>query len=79
MWERPGDWLRDNPEHLLETIHPEDFCRVQAVLANNGWVGFTEEYRILLPDGETRWINTRSFPIRDENGEIYRVAGLPSM
>lgn len=76
MWERPGDWLRANPELLLETVHPDDFHRVQAQLDENGWVGFTDEYRILLPDGQTRWINTRSFPIRDETGKIYRIAGL---
>lgn len=76
MWERPGDWLRANPEHLLETVHPDDFHRLQDVLARDGWVGFSEEYRILLPDGQTRWINTRSFPIRDDRGTIYRVAGL---
>ena len=49
---------------------------MQAALVENGWAGFTGEYRILLPDGQVRWINTRSFPIRDEGGEIYRVAGL---
>lgn len=76
MWERPGEWLRSHPENLLETIHPDDFHRVQAALVENGWAGFTGEYRILLPDGQVRWINTRSFPIRDEGGEIYRVAGL---
>ncbi len=76
MWERPGEWLRSHPENLLETIHPDDFHRVQAVLVENGWAGFTEEYRILLPDGQVRWINTRSFPIRDEAGEVYRIAGL---
>jgi PAS domain S-box-containing protein len=34
------------------------------------------EYRIARPDGSIRWILTRSFPIRNEQGEIYRIAGL---
>ena len=34
------------------------------------------EYRIVRPDGSVRWILTRSFPIRDERGEIFRIAGL---
>jgi PAS domain S-box-containing protein/diguanylate cyclase (GGDEF)-like protein len=76
MWERPSNWLLAQPEIILETIHPDDFDRVQALLADKGWLGFTEEYRILLPDGQTRWINTRSFPIRDESGSVYRIAGL---
>ncbi len=76
VWERPCEWLLSSPERLLESVHPEDFHRVQAKLASDGWAGFIEEYRILLPDGQSRWINTRSFPIRNTAGEIYRVAGL---
>lgn len=76
VWERPGEWLTTNPGRLLETVHPEDFHRVQSQLTKAGWADFTEEYRILLPDGQARWIHTRSFPIRDEKGEVYRVAGL---
>lgn len=76
VWERPGDKLRADPDSLLETIHPEDYCRVQTLLEKEGWSGFTDEYRILLPDGETRWINTRSFPVNDEQGRLCRVAGL---
>lgn len=76
VWERPCEWLCANPERLMETVHPEDFHRVKAKLDGAGWAGFTEEYRILLPDGQTRWINTRSFPIRNEAGEVYRVAGF---
>ncbi len=76
VWERPCEWLIANPERLLETVHPEDFHRVQAQLADAGWEGFTGEYRILLPDGQTRWINTRSFPIRDQAGEVCRIGGL---
>jgi PAS domain S-box-containing protein/diguanylate cyclase (GGDEF)-like protein len=76
VWERTADWMLANPEILLETVHPDDFHRVQAALESNGWVGFCEEYRILLPDGQMRWISTRSFPIRDDSGTVYRVAGL---
>jgi len=76
VWERSGDEFREKPVTLLETIHPDDFHSVQTCLANNGWVGFNAEYRIVLPDENIRWINTRSFPIENEKGEIYRVAGL---
>lgn len=76
VWERSGDDLRGRPGSLLETVHPDDFHRVQTTLANNGWVGFNAEYRIVLPDENVRWINTRSFPIENDKGEIYRVAGL---
>jgi PAS domain-containing protein len=29
---------------------------------------FEEEYRIVRPDGEVRWIHDRAFPVRDAAG-----------
>jgi GGDEF domain-containing protein len=37
---------------------------------------YNEEYRIVRPDGEVRWIADRAFPVRDDTGRIYRVAGV---
>jgi PAS domain S-box-containing protein len=34
------------------------------------------EYRVVRPDGSIRWIETRDFPIHDENGKIARIAGI---
>jgi diguanylate cyclase (GGDEF)-like protein len=33
------------------------------------------EYRIIHPDGSLRYIHDRAFPIRDDTGKIYRIAG----
>jgi PAS domain S-box-containing protein/diguanylate cyclase (GGDEF)-like protein len=76
VWEHPAAAMLANPWFLLDTVHPEDFHRVQQALEESGWEGFNEEYRIQLPDGQSRWISTRSFPIRDSRGEIYRIAVL---
>ena len=38
--------------------------------------GLDEEFQILRPDGETRWLRLRTFPIRDERQALYRVAGI---
>jgi signal transduction histidine kinase len=37
---------------------------------------YDEEYRILRPDHTVRWIHDRAFPVRDETGAVYRVAGV---
>ncbi len=76
LWEYPIDAMKDGPAFLLDTVHPEDYTRIKRLLDVHGWLGLTAEYRILLPDGEVRWISTRSFPIRDGRGETYRVAGF---
>ena len=36
------------------------------------------QYRIRRPDGQERWIQARAFVIRDEQGRVFRVAGLAS-
>lgn len=78
IWEQPAEPLFESLESFLDTVHPEDYARVQARLEENGWEGFNEEYRIQRLDGTERWISTRSFPIRDETGQVYRIAGLSS-
>src|SRR5262249_4211268 len=42
-------------------------------LRSAGRPQFDEEFRITRPDGEVRWVHDRVFPIRDEDGEIYRL------
>ena len=33
------------------------------------------EYRVVRPDGTIRWVTSRAYPIRNDRGEIYRIAG----
>ena len=37
---------------------------------------FDMEFRILRPDGTIRWVRSRSFPIHDASGAVYRLAGI---
>lgn len=78
IWEFPATRLFESLEHLLDSIHPDDFDRIESLLAAEGWVGLNDEYRILRPDGSERWVATHSFPIRNEQGRVYRCAGLTS-
>ena len=76
VWERPPHFLLDNMNALLDTIHPDDFQKVEMMLESNGWGGLDGEYRIIRPDDSVRWIETRSFPVYNAAGEAYRFAGL---
>ncbi|MBE9158600.1 EAL domain-containing protein [Nodosilinea sp. LEGE 06152] len=62
----PGAWL--------QYVHPDDRSWVadkfEAELQGKAF--FNDEYRFVGADGHTRWIWNRSFPIRDERGDIYR-------
>lgn len=69
--------LYDAPRAWTESIHPEDKDRVvKHVLSKQRRGRYEEEYRIVRPDGSIRWIRDRAFPVRDEGGRIYRVAGI---
>ncbi|MGQ0762154.1 MAG: PAS domain S-box protein [Acidobacteriota bacterium] len=61
----------------LEAVHPDDRDMVNQMLEQQRHGDYVpQEYRIIRPDGSIRWMSRRAFPIRDQNGDIYRVAGL---
>ena len=67
-----GEW-RD-----LVKYHPDDVQRVRDDLQHflDGKVELREgEYRVLLPNGECRWIRHRNKCVRDQAGRPIRVAG----
>jgi PAS domain S-box-containing protein len=60
-------------------VHPDDKERVKKALANFLKTGtFSEEYRIVKPDGEVSWMASNAFPVKNEKGEIIRFAGIAS-
>jgi PAS domain S-box-containing protein len=75
IWGCPREELYEQPLSILDTIHPEDQQQVVQGFTP-AWQAYDGEFRIVRPDGTTRWIRLRSFPIRNEQGEIYRLAGV---
>lgn len=76
VWGVPRDRLYEHPRSFVEFIHPEDRDRVLEALHQHYDGDFNEEYRIVRPDGDTRWIRARTLPIENDAGEVYRVAGI---
>jgi PAS domain S-box-containing protein len=77
IWGRSCESLYERPESFLEAILPEDRARVIAAQAKQLAGELThEEYRITRPDGGVRWIGDRRFPIKNESGQVYRIAGI---
>ncbi len=64
-------------QSFQEFIHPEDKQRVQSAIKLHSVNGdYDQEFRILRPDGTTCWIHDRAFPVKNQAGEIYRIAGI---
>ncbi|HEY9815191.1 MAG TPA: GAF domain-containing protein, partial [Candidatus Obscuribacterales bacterium] len=76
IWGRPCVELYVTPDAWVEMIHAGDRERVLAAIPKQIQGTFDEEYRIIRPDGTQRWIHDRAFPIRNAQGEIYRLAGI---
>jgi PAS domain S-box-containing protein len=58
-------------------IHAEDEAAVEtAYRALAGGTPYEIEYRIVRPDGDTRWVAERAFTVRDTRDRIYRLAGI---
>jgi two-component system, cell cycle sensor histidine kinase and response regulator CckA len=77
IWGRTCASLYDNSHTILDSIHPDDHARMAEVMAKKQETGgYDEEYRIVRPDGTIRWIWARAYPVRDEQGEIKRYAGI---
>ena len=76
IWGRSCDSLYCRPRSWIDAVHPDDRDRVTAALRMEARGGYHEEYRIVRPDGTIRWIRDRAFPIRDDSGAVYRIAGI---
>lgn len=77
IWGRSCADLYKHPTSWMEAVHHEDRGRIRrAALEKQVRGEYDEEYRIVRGDGAIRWIRDRAFPIRNERGEIYRIAGV---
>jgi diguanylate cyclase (GGDEF)-like protein/PAS domain S-box-containing protein len=68
--------VMENPSAWIEAVHPDDRERMDASrrLALQG--GLDQEFRILRPDGEVRWLHNRSFPVTGKDGRVTLITGL---
>jgi PAS domain S-box-containing protein len=74
-WGKSSESLYQNPESWMLSIHPEDIDRVVQAYKLIGYSGFlSEEYRIIRPDGDIRWIWGRCFPLKNHHGEVAQIA-----
>jgi PAS domain S-box-containing protein len=76
IWARHAAQLYIDPNAFPDSLHPEDRERILGGLPRIREGHYEVEYRILRPDGTLRWVRDRAFPIKNETGQVYRVAGI---
>jgi PAS domain S-box-containing protein len=66
-----------NWDHWLRYVHPDDAASVREDLqsALHGDRPYQSEFRVVRPDGATRWLSSRGTVLRDPAGAPVRVIG----
>jgi diguanylate cyclase (GGDEF)-like protein/PAS domain S-box-containing protein len=77
IWGQTCQSVYADPESWMHSIYSEDRTRA-AEMFGRQVLGETieNEYRIVQPSGDIRWIRDRAFPVRDKDGKIVRLAGV---
>lgn len=74
---RPVESLRGNFEAYIEVIHEEDRENgIKAYVDFQKTGKYAQEYRIRRPDGSIRWVHSKAFPVKNEQGNVIRYAGI---
>src|SRR5690606_27252204 len=56
-----------NPDAWIDKVHQDDLQRVKSLLAEDTSVPKQLDYRIVLENGEVKWITDRIFPVSSVN------------
>ncbi|WP_135304787.1 hybrid sensor histidine kinase/response regulator [Haloarcula amylovorans] len=75
-WEQPSEMLSADPTVVLGDIHPDDWQRIEAALEQVPVGDFDEQYRIICPDGDIRWVRNRIISITDDAGNVSRLINM---
>ncbi|HEX6039832.1 PAS domain S-box protein [Longimicrobium sp.] len=75
VWGRPVDEVLRDPGAWDAGVHPDDADRLARAMGSPG-AEYEVEYRVVRPDGETRWVRGRGYPVRDAEGRVYREVGV---
>lgn len=76
VWGQSRESFLNGPAGWLEHVHKEDLPSVQSSLHDYVKGSWDQTFRILRSDGSVRWVRARTYPVRDANGSIYRIAAV---
>ena len=82
IWGRRRASLYAHPTAWLAAVHPDDRERAIRRLPRSqtpaalAYFSYDEEFRVVRPQGPPAWVRVRAFPIRNDQGEVYRLVGV---
>jgi two-component system cell cycle sensor histidine kinase/response regulator CckA len=77
-WGRSCQSLYDNPQSFVEPVPAGDRERLVEYMnrVSRGEQAGKLEYRIIQPSGNVRWLLAHAVPIRNPDGDVYRIGGV---
>jgi PAS domain S-box-containing protein len=76
IWGRTAESLYEDANSFIDAIHPEDRQRIVESLPKARLGGYDETYRVMHDDGSIRTVRARAFPVHNDEGQAYRIAGI---
>ena len=76
IWQLPCESLYRNPKSWQKAVIREDKRTLATALAELNRGSVNEQFRIVRSDGAVRWVHYRAFPVKDERGQIFRIAAI---
>jgi PAS domain S-box-containing protein len=83
IWGQSRETLYEHPELWITYLHPDDQHKYhpihklsEQIKTNPQSASFNENYKIVKPNGEVRYILDRGFPIFDSQGQCIAVTGV---
>ncbi len=76
IWGQTCESLYENPSSFGDPIMPEDHDVILNAVERHKLGEITRaDYRVIQSDGSIRWVADMAFPLIDDSGNVYRIAG----
>ncbi|QGQ25590.1 PAS domain S-box protein [Gimesia benthica] len=80
FWGQTCQSAYDDPRIWVERIHPDDRESLLQSMNRKIHGDFSDknfpQFRVVHPDGSIRWLESRSFPVYNDQGEVTRLVGI---
>jgi PAS domain S-box-containing protein len=77
IWDLAGKGVDEQIHTWIAQVHPDDRDSAnQRMEEQRQGIATDTEFRLVAPDGSIRWVRSRAFPMKDEQGKVSRIAGL---
>ncbi len=75
---RGAEELLSNPEIYFQYIFSDDrnLVKEARINASKNFSIFDIEYRVICKDGTIKWVQSKAFPVKNKEGNVYRYVGI---